>query len=167
MLGPIIYNDDDLDVIEEVVNNIEQMDQNFQDTEKIHGQYYIGGIYLSRKYNQLLMMSAISPRTFFRYDAHILSIYLYEMSIVDTQRYPRLQIMQLDITRDGDYCCVLKTFWLRLIQRTWKRVFAQKMATVRRRGSIPSLKYSEIHGRYPDGLRYLPGLYGMLSYLAK
>ena len=167
MLPTIIYNDDDLDVIERIVDNIERMDQNFQDTEKIHGQYYIGGIYLSRKYSQLLMMSAVSPRTFYRYDAHILSIYLYEMSIVETQRYPRLQIMQLDITPEGDYCCILKTFWLRLIQRTWKRVFAQKIAMVRRRGSIPSLRHSEIHGKYPEGLRYLPGLYGMLSYLAR
>ena len=166
MLPVIIYNDHDLDVIERTIDNIERLDQNFQDTEKIHGQYYIGGIYLARKRRQFLLTSAISPRTFYRYDAHILSIYLYETSIVETQRYPRLQIMQLDITPEGDYCCILKTFWLRLIQRTWKRVFAQKMATVRRRGSILSLKYSEIHGKYPDGLRHLPGLYGMLSYLA-
>lgn len=168
MMAPIIYNDDDFDVIEEFMDEIADLDGDFQETEKIHGNYYIGGVqYDKHTDRQFLMMSAISPRAFFTYDYHMISIYLHEMCISEISYYPNIQILQLDIAGDGCYRVIVKTYWLRLIQRTWKRVYAQKMATIRRRGSIAALRHSEIHGRYPDGLRWLPELHGMLSFLAR
>lgn len=168
MMAPIIYNDDDFDVIEEFMDEIADLDGDFQETEKTHGNYYIGGVqYDKHTDKQLLLMSAISPHAFFHYDYHMISIYLHEMCISDIHYYPNIHILQLDIADDGCYRVIVKTFWLRLIQRTWKRVYAEKMVTIRRRGSISALRYSEIHGRYPDGLRCLSELHGMLSFLAR
>jgi len=167
MIAPIIYNDNDFDVIEEFMDQIADLDGDFQETEKTHGNYYIGGVQYDKHSNrQLLLMSAISPHAFFAYDYHMISIYLHEMCISETNYYPNIQVLQLDIADDGCYRVIVKTYWLRLIQRTWKRVYAQKIAMIRKRGSIPALRYSEIHGRYPDGLHHLPGLQGILSFLA-
>ncbi len=168
MMAPIIYNDDDFEIIEEFMDEIADLDGDFQETEKMHGHYYIGGVQYDKHTNhELLMMSAISPHAFFKYDYHMVSIYLHEMCISDIDYYPHVQILQLDIAEDGCYRVIMKTYWLRLIQRTWKRIYVQKMAIIRMRGSIRAQRYSEIHGRYPDGLRHLPELHGMLSFLVE
>jgi hypothetical protein len=168
MIAPIIYNDNDLEIIEQFMHEIAELDGDFQETEKTHGNYYIGGVqYDKHTDKQLLLMSAISPRAFFSYNYHMVSIYLHEMCISDIHYFPNIQVLQLDISADGCYRVIMKTYWLRLIQRTWKRVYAEKMAMIRRRGSIMSLRYNETHGHYPDGLRRLPELYGMLSFIKR
>ena len=57
----------------------------------------------------------------------------------------------------GSECiAILKTFWLKIIQRTWKRVYKQKMAMLK---SISFLRSREI------GLKrtiHVPGIRGML-----
>lgn len=61
------------------------------------------------------------------------------------------------------YICVLKTYWIRLIQRTWKRIFQQKQRyrEVIQRNAIYLMRLRELHG---VSLTY-PGLHGMLNYL--
>ena len=168
MMAPIIYNDNDLEIIEQFMDEIAELDGDFQETEKTHGNYYIGGVqYDKHTEKQLLLMSAISPRAFFHYNHHMISIYLHEMCISDINYFPNIQVLQLDISADGCYRVIMKTYWLRLIQRTWKRVYAEKIAMIRRRGSIPALRYNETHGRYPDEMRRLPELRGMLSFIKR
>lgn len=168
MMAPIIYNDDDFDAIEEFMDQIADLDGDFQETEKTHGKYYIGGVQYDHHTNrQMVLMSAISSDAFFKYGYHMVSIYLHEMCISDIDYYPHIQILQLDISDDGCYRVIVKTYWLRLIQRTWKRIYAQKMDMIRRRGSISALRYSETHGHYPIELRRLPELRSMLSFLAR
>jgi hypothetical protein len=46
-------------------------------------------------------------------------------------RYPLLEIVQPVYMEPGGYCvAVLKTFWLRLVQRRWKRIFAERRRRV-------------------------------------
>lgn len=65
--------------------------------------------------------------------------------------------------------CILKTFWLRLVQRRWKHVFQRRKWMVEHnvRFSIADLKYREIYGRWSDDKPVLPSLKGMLSSLCK
>ena len=62
---------------------------------------------------------------------------------------------------------ILKTFWLKIIQRTWKRVYKERMALL---CSVPMMRIREIRGTNANNnccFRYekihIPGLRGMLA----
>jgi len=66
----------------------------------------------------------------------------------------------------SDHCvCILKTHWLKLIQRTWKKIYKNRKKTLLIRGHPDSLKYREINGRWPNNCKNYPTLKGMLSHL--
>ena len=75
-----------------------------------------------------------------------------------------LQIMQKVRTTPDSYdvVIVLKTYWLRLVQRTWKRVYRERRRVVQLRCSRRCQRHVELTGRYIEGAQYLPGLCGML-----
>ena len=66
------------------------------------------------------------------------------------------------LPRPGSECvAILKTFWLKIIQRTWKRVYKQRMAML---CSVPMLRMREItSGRFVYEKIHIPGLRGMLN----
>ena len=69
----------------------------------------------------------------------------------------------IELPESGAKICILKTFWIRLIQRTWRRICKERKSVIQRRTMISSLKYREIHGYWPDGLNVLQSIYGMLA----
>ena len=64
----------------------------------------------------------------------------------------------------GECVCIFKTFWLRLIQRTWKTIFKIRQTIIKHRCNIQSLLYRETRGNWPDVCLKLPTLFGMLSH---
>ena len=60
---------------------------------------------------------------------------------------------------------IIKTIWIKLIQRKWKKVYAERKAVIRLRMTYSSLKTREITGYWPQNCCYLPTLYGLLSNL--
>jgi hypothetical protein len=75
-----------------------------------------------------------------------------------------LQIMQkIRMTPDPDnVVIVLKTFWIRLVQRTWKRVYRERRRVIQLRCSRQCQRHVELTGRYIEGAHYLPELMGMM-----
>lgn len=72
------------------------------------------------------------------------------------------------ITLNSNYCvCILKTFWLRLIQRIWKKTYSERKNIIRKRSNPRALFHREIFGKWPnDCIRY-PSLKGMLAHLTR
>ena len=70
--------------------------------------------------------------------------------------------MKLYIINDA-YTVVLKTHWLRLVQRHMKKLFSERMKIINMRRNINSRRYFEIYGKYPYGLNVLPSIYGMMK----
>ncbi len=62
----------------------------------------------------------------------------------------------------GEYIAILKTFWIRLIQRTWKKIFKERKLCLERRLNLTSIKYREFHGKWPDICLRYPSIQGML-----
>ena len=62
---------------------------------------------------------------------------------------------------------IIKTHWLKLIQRTWKKICRNRKITIIRRCHPDALKYREIHGRWPNYCINYPTLRGMLSGLSR
>ena len=126
---------------------------------KINKKYYIGLSEIKR--NLLILANAITPETFFKYSYQDVLRYLYEYSIFETTD-PRIDILQLNIV-NGTYCVVKKTYWIRIIQRHWKKNYKKKCDMLLQRGSIFSQNEFSINGKYPTKIRNLPSIYGMLS----
>ena len=83
-------------------------------------------------------------------------------TIVSNENYIKPEIAEC-LYLSGDECvAILKTFWLRLVQRAWKRVFEERKQIYARRMRPDSLRHREISGKWPTCCSKLPGLHGML-----
>ena len=76
---------------------------------------------------------------------------------------PSVQIMKLFIQSNGVYNVVLKTHWLRLVQRRWKNIYKERQKIIRERSSIKNILLREINGKYNNYLDHYPSLTGMLN----
>ena len=147
--------------VEEEYNEIFDFEEEHFEEDKINNKYYIG--MYSYYSNNILLASAVSHHSFFKYNINHIIYYLYSYSVFSRLSKPNINIMKLYITSDGTYIAIIKTFWLKIVQRHMKKLYREQYMLARRRGNLKSLLYREIHGRYPEGLNNFPTLYGILS----
>jgi len=156
------YSDSDSDSDNDDALEIYQEDSNHLYMDKIDKNYYIGFCKPMHKPNLILMANSISSNIFFRHSFERIYNYLQHYSTLMLYS-PKMEIMQLHITHDEVYSIVIKTHWLRLIQRHWKRIFIARNVILRQRMTPQSLHTFEMTGRFPYGLRTLPGLHGLME----
>ena len=84
-------------------------------------------------------------------------------NIVTRAGYIRPEIAECIELPTMETIAILKTFWLRIIQRTWKKVFKQIQQVRNKRIQISALLFREMHGTWPQHCRYMPQLRGMLK----
>ena len=83
-------------------------------------------------------------------------------NIISNRNYIQLEIIQR-IYLKGDECvAILKTFWIRIIQKTWKKIYSLRKNIIEKRTKLNAILYSQIHGKWPDNCSQLPTLKGML-----
>jgi hypothetical protein len=160
-----------------------------EDREKEHGHYYIGMSFLHKNTEArnsqrcscyplnatsgacsglcnsegiYLMNSTISARTFLAYSYSRVHAYVRNTSCYYVRRNTQIEIMQLCIHADGVYEVVLKTYWLRIVQRRWKNIYKERQRILRLRSSIHNQEYFRRHGKYMEGSRHFPSLRGAL-----
>lgn len=136
----------------------------FLGREKDDGGVYLGTVVREKRYGEggaLIMNSSISAISFLKYDWNEIARYLSRLSCRPSSG--KLHLLRLHITADGVYSVVVLTFWIRWIQRAWRRVFREKQLCRQRRSSWTSRSFFEVHGKYPrDCVRY-PSVHGMLA----
>lgn len=130
--------------------------------ERNHGQYYIGIQQYIPTRNALLFVNTISPTVYFRHVYNDILRYLVNYSIIRVES-PKIEIIQLRILPDETYSCVLKTHWLRLIQRHWKRAYMRRNAIIKAWKSPSFQRIREITGKYPYGYNIVPTLRGLMA----
>jgi hypothetical protein len=141
--------------------------------EKINGQYYLG-IYANYSYlennpKELLLANSISVPSFYKYPEKSTMNYLINYSIFGTVS-STMEIMKLDIVNDGAYdvCTViLKTYWLRMVQRQWKAICRCRKYITKERKKIQHRHMFEVCGKYPYPLNVMPSIRGMMAKYAK
>ena len=84
-------------------------------------------------------------------------------NIVLRENYIRPEIAECITLSGNERVAILKTFWIRIIQRTWKRVFQERYNVLMMRMNIQSLHMWQQTGKWPLYCRNLPGLRGMLE----
>jgi len=86
-------------------------------------------------------------------------------NIISRENYIKPEIAKHIVLASGHSICILKTFWLKIVQRCWKNIFNKRKDILQKRCQPSSLRFREINGRWPDSCANLPTLRGMLSSL--
>lgn len=153
-----------------------------EDDDIINSKYYLGS-YKNLDDEVLIIGTRIGVKWFYNntYDNIHEYLYSYSSMFIDDIR---LQIIQCfvrrynwrtnvfleyanDYTNDSSistmYICILKTFWIRLIQRTWKRIYKEKQRYLKTiQNNILCMNRAREFGGYIVSNN---GLQGMLNYL--
>ena len=113
------YEDYDDIIQNRQVQAIYQDDKDHLDADKNDGCYYLGIYKHYSSSGKFLLINSISGSTFTKYSYDDIIEYLNCYSIA-LRWYSEIGIIQMHITNQV-YYVVIKTYWLRLIQRVWKR----------------------------------------------
>jgi hypothetical protein len=86
-------------------------------------------------------------------------------NIIARPDYIRPEIAECIVLPSQHTVAIIKTIWIKIIQRKWKTVYAERNRIIKTRMQYTSLKTREITGKWPQSCNYLPTLYGMMSNL--
>ena len=84
-------------------------------------------------------------------------------NMITKPNYIKPEIGEIINLPTGHAVCIIKTMWLRVIQRAWKRLFKERKQVIQMRCRFHSLKHREITGVWPDNCRYWPSFQGLLT----
>jgi hypothetical protein len=134
-------------------------DEERNSVEFIEARRYIGISSYDKQYSVNLLAAQISPKTFFQYPASDVMNYLVNYSVIrsDESCKPSPEIMQLHIDEHDAYTVILKTHWIRLVQRKWRNVLQQRTKMLR---NPEFIRNRELVGNRSTKV---PGLYCMLN----
>ena len=90
------------------------------------------------------------------------NIYRNYRNIISNPNYFKPEIAHCIYLESKHCVATLKTFWIKLIQRTWKKIFVERKRVLNERINLKSLKYRELNGKWPATCIDYPGLRGML-----
>jgi hypothetical protein len=83
-------------------------------------------------------------------------------NIITRPNYIKPEIGEIIHLPYGHTVCIIKTLWIKLIQRAWRKVYNIRTQMFKMRCQVQSLKYREVTGRWPENCRYFPTLQGLL-----
>ena len=134
----VVYSDTETDMEYETDSDDEIYDQigfdeellyvNDEEPECIHGKYYLSSVFcISPKIEtpeQLLIDKRIDRKLFFKYDYHYIREYthLYPEEFYFTNQVEIVQVL----IEDGCCTAVIKTGWIKKIQRAWRRTLQKR-----------------------------------------
>ena len=67
-----------------------------------------------------------------------------------------LDIVEIKRLDTGELVAIKKTFWLKIFQRKWKNICKTRKRVIQLRKSPKSLRYRQIHGKWPKECIYYP-----------
>lgn len=81
--------------------------------------------------------------------------------IVSRPNYIQAEIGEVITLPTYEDIAILKTFWIRIIQKKWKKIVQERKRVINERYCLLTLYYRQINGIWPSNCNYLPGLKGM------
>ena len=143
--------DDTLSISSSELNNndmyndeaICRSEKNYHETERYDSQYVIGLPVFVNLDKQYILSVSISTKSFYKYDISYVTDYLIINSSIKPEimqpnyyiseniAQKKIDILKIHIGRYNEYFVVIKTFWLKIIQRTWKRIYKKKQSQIK------------------------------------
>ena len=148
-------NEFESDEDEMMLNEMYDFEEEFDLQEKENNNHYLG-MYMNIQDVRIMSSgflvgekpimffgNAISTELFFKYKySHVIK---YMKSIIMRRNTnPVIDIMQLKISDDGLYLAIIKTYWISLIQRHWKKIMQQKKEYMELQKNIRYIRNREI-----------------------
>ena len=98
--------------------------------------------------NEHLLMMELIRESYEMYLEH--SLYFDELLL---EQFWNMKQYNLDIVEPyyldtDEYVCIKKTFWLKLLQRKWKKIYHFRKQQIKRRKNPKSLLHREINGKW-------------------
>jgi hypothetical protein len=84
-------------------------------------------------------------------------------NIVNKDNYIKPEIAECIYLKGDEMVAILKTFWIRLIQRKWKKIHAQKKQILMKRMNPSNIIFWQQTGRWPLYCNVMPGIRGMMA----
>lgn len=140
--------DGDEDVMDDYMIEMSQLNDCFMDSEKKNGQHVIG---LCDYLHDNVYCSGVTSNVFFKYSHNQVIIYLFHNSVTRIYYDPKIDIIQLSINNDDVYLAIRKTYWIKLIQRHWKKMCVKKQNMINKRMSMSNQFAFETTGKYKKG----------------
>ena len=79
-------------------------------------------------------------------------------NIIIHKKYFQIHLVKNIELPTGETICIIKTYWLRIIQRTWKRIYKERKEMIEKRKNINSIIYSQVYGKWPENCLCIPKL---------
>jgi len=149
--------DDEPDIYE----TIYLFDQEFVESDKQTETYYITSVHLQRDTH--IMAMPISCSAFFAFPFPRVLRYLYIYSGILGVPKKSIEIVKLDVLADGTHQCTIKTHWLRLVQRHWRKIYQQRETVIATHMQLSQVESVELNGKKSDNANVLPSYRGLLS----
>lgn len=83
-------------------------------------------------------------------------------NIIKHPSYLNIQIGQINYLKGSECVCVIKTFWLKIVQRAWKKVYKKRQIIMNRRYRPDSIIYRQFSGKWPQNCDFIPSIRGMI-----
>jgi hypothetical protein len=156
-------NESLIDKYEQIYDEEHNYDDDYEQ-EVDNNTYHLGICSYDKDIDGWLLASTIKNRTLFNYPYCSVVDYLNNYSVIEQGGNVPTDIMYLSFQGDEPfqlYTVIKKTFWLKLIQRTWKKICQQRKQIIKSGNMTDFIRQREL------GLQKLniPTLHGMLSYL--
>ena len=90
-------------------------------------------------------------------------IYRNYASIISKPDYIKPELAECVYLETQECVALLKTVWIKLIQRKWRNIVHARREVMRKRGRPAAQHFMEINGRWPDDCLNYPSLKGMLA----
>jgi hypothetical protein len=84
-------------------------------------------------------------------------------NIIQRPDYIKPEIAECLYLSGGECVSILKTFWIKIIQRRWKNILEEREHIIKLRCQVRSILHREINGKWPQYCLEYPGLKGMLA----
>jgi hypothetical protein len=126
-------------------------------------------IVLCEKYNRILHGSA--PKIMNNHYLTYMRFKLLNIDIINAFKLSsnnfRLEIAECIYLPSHHCISIIKTFWLKIIQRKWKNICKERKLCIERRANLNALRHREIYGKCHNNCSNYPQLKGMLSNLSR
>jgi hypothetical protein len=100
------------------------------DDECIHKKYYIGSYWYENYENIIEDAKTVKISTFYNFTNNYISNYISLWGGLPFT--PTIEIIQVIMNDDGTYKHIIKTFWIKIIQRKWKKIMQEKKNTIKK-----------------------------------
>ena len=81
--------------------------------------------------------------------------------IISNTNYIQPHLAKVINLPSGECVAIIKTMWLKIIQRAWKRLLKKRKDIISKRKTPQAICFREIHGKWPQNCEHYPLVNGM------